>query len=487
MPDELDATLAAIDAVTTPTETSPSPAPLCQQCGSGLGDSVSDDFCTEPCQHAWQTARAQRPQPSDGEPTMPDETIPDTDPGSMPWLTGPEATPEAGHDILDELTAFILRFSAFPDQHCAPMLALWYAHTHAADCFYVTPRVILDSAEPGSGKTRVLEIAQHFTAHPEMTISATPAALFRMVSDGPITLLFDEVDTIFNPKNGGNNEDLRALLNAGYKRTATVARCVGDAKAMKVERFPVYAPAVLAGIAGHMPDTITTRAVTIHMRRRNPELEPVEPYDDRAVTAQAQPLRQRLATWIGHHGEYLANARPTMPEGVTDRAAEIWEPLIAIADRAGGHWPDTARAACTHFVAQASGDKGSLGVRLLKDLKWVFTKHGTDRMHTDTILTELHDMEDAPWAELKGKPLDSRGLSRLLGRYEIKPVDVKVSGNNRKGYRTDAGLHDAWSRYLPQSATSATSATPQVNPVADTETLPLPPLPDPDDGSAGSG
>jgi hypothetical protein len=85
---------------------------------------------------------------------------------------------------------------------------------------------------------------------------------------GPITILFDEVDAIFNPKNGGNHEDLRGLLNAGYKRSATIARCVGDTKNMKVERFPVYAPAALAGIAGAMPSTITTRAITIHMRRR---------------------------------------------------------------------------------------------------------------------------------------------------------------------------------------------------------------------------
>ena len=100
-----------------------------------------------------------------------------------------------------------------------------------------------------------------------MTISASPAALFRLVAAGPVTILFDEVDAIFN-QNGGSNEDLRALLNAGYKRGATVARCVGDAKAMKVQRFPVFAPAALAGIAGNMPDTITTRAVTVHMRRR---------------------------------------------------------------------------------------------------------------------------------------------------------------------------------------------------------------------------
>ena len=240
--------------------------------------------------------------------------------------------------LLDQVTAFASRFSVFPDEHCAPTLALWYAHTHAAAHFYTTPRLILDSAEPGSGKTRVLEVAQYLVRKPEMTISITTAAIFRMLTEGPVTLLFDEIDTIFSAKAGGNNEDLRGLLNSGYKRSATVSRCVGDASRMKVERFPVFAPVALAGIAGAMPATITTRAITIHMRRRAPH-ERAEPFRERKVEKEAEPLREQLAEWLDRVGaDELAGAEPVMPDGVTDRAAEVWEPLIAIADVAGGPW-----------------------------------------------------------------------------------------------------------------------------------------------------
>jgi hypothetical protein len=187
--------------------------------------------------------------------------------------TQPNVGARPSAEVLDDVASFVARFNVFPSEHCVPTLALWYAHTHMADRFYVTPRLILDSAEPGSGKTRVLEVAQFLVAAPEMTISAKPAALFRLVQAGPITILFDEVDTVFNPKASGNcdNDDLRAMLNAGYKRSATIPRCVGDVKAMQVKRFKVYAPAVLAGIAGGIPATITTRAITIHMRRRRPD------------------------------------------------------------------------------------------------------------------------------------------------------------------------------------------------------------------------
>jgi hypothetical protein len=328
---------------------------------------------------------------------------------------------------------------------------LWYAHTHASEQFYVTPRLILDSAEPGSGKTRVLEVAQYLVRAPEMTISATRAALFRLVSLGPITILFDEVDTIFNPKNGGNNEDLRGLLNAGYKRSATIARCVGDAKNMKVERFPVYAPAALAGIAGAMPTTITTRAITIHMRRRRHD-EPVEPFRERQVAREAQPIREQLAAWIDSVGTRLNNAQPTMPKGVTDRPAKIWEPLLAIADAAGGHWPTTARNACRHFTLATGAHITSLGVRLLADLRELFTRAGTDRLRTTDILIALCDLDEAPWADLHGKPLDARRLAKLLDRFGAKPGPFKVNGETMKGYQIagEHGLADAWGRYLPE-------------------------------------
>jgi hypothetical protein len=431
--------------------------PCCQQCGQPVGGSASAEFCSEDCQHAWHTTCAGPSPEASG--TALDELIPETTSARpLDWLgpSSPGVLARPGHVVLDAIAAFVARFSVFPSEHCAPTLALWYAHTHATEAFYVTPRLVLDSAEPGSGKTRVLEIAQYLVRAPEMTISATPAALFRLVSLGPVTILFDEVDAIFNPKNGGNHEDLRGLFNAGYKRSATIARCVGDAKHIKVERFRVYAPAALAGIAGNMPTTITTRAITIHMRRRRPN-EPAEPFRERDVAREAAPLRQELATWIDTAITQLGDALPDMPEGVTDRAAEIWEPLLAIADIAGDHWPATARNACQHFVNDTGPHTTSFGIRLLADLRELFTQHRIDRLPTTGILTDLRDLDEAPWGDVDGKPLDARRLARELRRYGVRPVAFETGEVSVKGYVTypttgsqaQTGLADAWSRYLP--------------------------------------
>jgi hypothetical protein len=372
----------------------------------------------------------------------------------------PTPTSLPGHEILDQVRDFVARFSAFPSKHCAPMLALWYAHTWVADAFYITPRLILSSPEAGSGKTRVLEIAQHLTNQPEMTAGGSAAALVRMVAAGPITILMDEVDTVFSA-GGAGNEDVRGMLNLGYKRSATVPKTKGDpASGFTVERLPVFAPAALAGLAGRMPDTITTRAITIHLRRRRHD-EHVESYRESRVTRQATPIREALSAWMICIGEKLVEAEPEMPFGVEDRPAEIWEPLLAIADKAGGHWPDTARAACSHFVFNQKTTP-TLGIRLLADLRALFTEQGTDRMHTADIITCLRAIEDAPWSDLNGKPLDALRLSKELNAYQVAPFTFRHNGKAAKGYVTypttetdqveQVGLADAWARYLPAPA-----------------------------------
>jgi hypothetical protein len=213
---------------------------------------------------------------------------------------------------------------------------------------------------------------------------------------------------------------------------------------------------MLAGIAGGMPATITTRAITIHMRKCRHD-EEVDEFWEEDAEREATPIRHALAEWATGTADTIATARPTMPAGVRDRAAEIWRPLVAIADAAGGHWPDTARAACQHFVLDSGPPTTSDGVRLLADLRQVFTEHDTDRMPTADILVRLLALDESPWGDLHDRPLDARRLARELGKYGVRPVALEAVGGSAKGYVTyettgkqaQAGLADAWSRYLP--------------------------------------
>ncbi|MFF8968230.1 DUF3631 domain-containing protein [Streptomyces sp. NPDC014995] len=387
--------------------------------------------------------------------------------------TKPPAQTIDGAALLDEVEAFHRRFNVFPTEAAYVAVTLWDAHAHLIDAFDGTARLAFLSPEPGSGKSRALEIVETLTPRAATTVNASANALFRLVEadGGTPTLLFDEIDTVFGPKAGGN-EEVRGFLNSGYRRGAKSLRCVGDGSNQSTEWFSSFCAVAMAGL-GSLPDTILTRSVIIRMRKKAPN-EAAEPYRRRVHEKQGHALRDQLAEWATTVHDQVAEAWPEMPEGVSDRPADVWEPLLAVADAAGGHWPERARAACVELIKAAQqGDEASLGVRLLTDLRdKVFC--GADRMPTAAILEVLHGLDDAPWADLNddGKPLTARGLSKLLSQYvrpdntPIRPRGIRVGSGTPKGYYAE-DLTDAWARYCPpppeKSATSATSATPQVN------------------------
>lgn len=254
-------------------------------------------------------------------------------------MTATNATVPAidGAALLDEVETFHRRFNVFPTQAAYVAVALWDAHAHLLDCFDSTPRLAFLSPEPGSGKSRALEIVETLVPRPMVAVNASAAALFRAVSgpDGRPSILFDEIDTIFGPK-AGDNEELRGFLNAGHRRTGVTYRCVGDSQT--VTPFPSYAAVAVAGL-GSLPDTILTRSVIIRMRRRARN-EKVEPFRARLHEKEGVALRQRLATWAEQAHGWVMGAWPEMPEGVSDRPADVWEPLLAVADAAGETGPD---------------------------------------------------------------------------------------------------------------------------------------------------
>lgn len=358
-----------------------------------------------------------------------------------------------GARMLDDLRMWIDKYVRFPSDHCAVAIALWVVHTWAVAAFYVTPRLVLDSPEPGSGKTRVLELLALTCHSAKLTLSTTTAALYRRIDAAagmPPTVLQDEADAVFGRTNNPQAEDLRALFNAGYKRGATVDRCEGDSKNMKVREFPVFAPVALAGIAGNMPSTITTRSITIHMRRRAPG-EKVAPFRERDAAAEVAELRERIGEWAHEHIATLEAARPVMPKGVEDRPAEVWEALLAIADAAGGRWPELARAACEYFVLSSDPGELSRGIRLLSDVRDVFAKNNLDSMFSMDVVAGLTADEESEWSDVFGKPINQRWLARELKKYGVTSKQIKVNKTGAKGYAVtgEDGLKQAWDRYLP--------------------------------------
>jgi hypothetical protein len=197
------------------------------------------------------------------------------------------------------------------------------------------------------------------------------------------------------------------------------------------------------------------------MRRRAPT-EVVEPFRRRKALQVATGLHEALAAWAKSNLDRLADAEPEMPPGLVDRPADVWEALLAVADLAGGSWSADARKAALELNRARIEADPSLGIALLRDIRTVFGN--TDGLPTEELLRRLCALDESPWGDLRGKPLDARGLARRLRPYEVRPTTIRVGDQTPKGYRR-ADLHDAWARYLPlpeKAATSATAQQPQV-------------------------
>jgi Protein of unknown function (DUF3631) len=352
-----------------------------------------------------------------------------------------------GARLLGELRAAFTRYVVLPSPQAADAVTLWTAATHAQPAWEHAPRLAVVSPLKRCGKSRLLDVVAETCHAPLITVNATIAAVVRSIGQDPPTLLVDEADTLWGTrKQADANEDLRGLLNAGHQRNRPMLRW--DVTSRTAEQLDTFAMALLAAI-GELPDTIMDRAVVIRMRRRAPG-EQVDPYRTRRDAPPLHNLRERLATWTRAHLRDLQQATPAMP--LEDRAADTWEPLVAIADLAEGDWPARARdAAATMTAAEAQQEEDtSASVRLLADLRQVFQAADAEALYTSTILEALHRLEDAPWSDWYGHPLTTRDLAKLLRPYQVESKNIREHGTGapRKGYAR-ADLYDAWARYVP--------------------------------------
>lgn len=256
--------------------------------------------------------------------------------------TDPERRQEladATAELLRYVEGYITRYVILPDQAAATTCALFVLHTWAISAADATPYLIVVSSEPGSGKTRLLEVLGVLVCNPWQTSATTEVAMFRKIDKEHPTILLDELDTIF--RGGSSHEALRAIINAGNRRGATVTRCDGK---WDTREYETFGPKVMAGIdTGFIPATILDRSVVIRMHRRAGEQ--LERFRPLLARAEAAPALTTLAAWSGIVQDELAKITPVLPDTLSDRAADAWEPLLAIAAFAGQDWPEQALTA----------------------------------------------------------------------------------------------------------------------------------------------
>jgi hypothetical protein len=358
-----------------------------------------------------------------------------------------------GAGLLDKVAGFIRRFVSLSEAQVVAV-ALWAVHTHTFSTAECTPYLAITSAEKESGKTRLLEVLKNLALNPWLTGRVTAAVLVRKIDRDTPTLLLDEGDTAFGSEKE-YAEALRGVLNTGYRRDGKASCCVGQGANITFRDFSTFCPKAIAGI-GELPDTVASRSVPIRLKRAK-RSEGVERFR-RDKETEASNLREQVAAWSGSLIDRLRGARPELPDALTDRQQDVVEPLLAIADAAGGDWPRSARRSFVELCAQAHADNQSIGEQLLADIKQIFEMCDVDRISSSDLAAELAGIDTSPWGEWgkASKPITAAKLARLLGRYGITPHTVRIRDKTPKGYTLD-DFADAFERHLriPSPALSA--------------------------------
>jgi len=366
-----------------------------------------------------------------------------------------ETAPPVTTDLLADVEAFIRRFVVVSDDQLH-VLALWTIHTHCLDAAAQTPYLTITSPVKQCGKSRLVEVVELLVRAPWLAITPSEAVLYRKITADTPTLLLDEIDTIFSPQQADRHEGVRACINAGHRRGATVPRCVGPRH--EVRDFRVFCPKLLAGI-GTLPATVADRSIPIRLERRTRD-QTIERFYRRDVEPEAVALRDQVQAWAAEHGDALASARPNMPDALSDREQEGCECLVAIADLLGRG--DQARRS---LVALLTGDRldnpEEVGQLLLRDLRTIFDEyHDRSGLPTGWLLELLGKVDESPWGTWYGRGFDGRDLGKLLKPYGVKATTVRADDAVSKGYRRD-DLAPVWAKYLP-AATSNPAVTPNV-------------------------
>jgi hypothetical protein len=359
-------------------------------------------------------------------------------------------------EILSHLAQLIRRYIALTAAE-ADVIALWIVHTHAFGAAETTPYLAITSAEKRCGKSRLLELLELLVAKPWLTGSVSAAVLFRTIHETHPTLLLDESDATFNG-NREFGEALRGILNSGHRFGGKASRCERAGDNFVRRDFDTFCPKAIAGI-GKLPDTVADRSIPIRLRRKPPGTD-VARFRRREVEAEASELRTQVSEWAAEWMDALIGMRPELPESLSDRQQDGAEPLLAIADWAGGEWPDRARAALVELLTGTVAEDQSESVRLLADIRGVFNLTGRDKLSSSELLGKLAQDETLPWGEFSnGRPLTPIGLARLLKPLGICPGTIRLEKETAKGYLKE-NFADAWTRYLPSPLSAVTPSQP---------------------------
>jgi putative DNA primase/helicase len=353
-------------------------------------------------------------------------------------------------ELLDETRNFLNTYLFLP-KYADVIITLWIAHTHVFRCFKYSPRLIITSSDPESGKSMVLDVSEQLVPKPLMAHNITASAFCRIVELEHPTLLLDEYDTYMK-----GNEDIRGIINAGQKFNGKYIKSVRVGDNYEPASFSCYCPVALAGI-GKLHATIQSRSHVIKMKPAK-EFEVSKEFDLDDIE-DVKLLASKLAKWALDNKGALKTAKPKLHGSLKNRKKDSWKPFYAIAELAGQKWIDLAN---NTVIATRQSRSLTFKENFLADIRYIFEENNLEQIPSksfeigseqfDGLADKLMGLELRDYANMfDGRGITPNNVANWLHDYDIKPKRinfyVESQRTQKRGYIKDM-FEDAWDRHL---------------------------------------
>jgi Protein of unknown function (DUF3631) len=369
---------------------------------------------------------------------------------------------EIGAAILDDVAAFIRRYLVC-DDHQLTILTLWTASPYCYECFSVAPYLNVRSPEPHSGKSLCLDLLSDLCDPVIFLGGMPPGTLIQRFVTGrcfqetankeeeemipSFTILLDDCHNTFGPS---DRQPIIGLLNSGSEIDGLFGVGALD--------YNFFGPKAFAG-NNPLPRSLAARCIPIVLRRPRPS-ETFARYNSGDLRDTTEALTARLKQWLQQTEEtkfaiFLAakKAPANLPLMLSPGQRKCAEPLIHIADAAGGSWPARIRAA---LPAAFDLSDASPQLQMLWDLRSIFRDmNNPEYLATSDLLSALRSMDDRPWSAWG--PKSGKRLAGHLRPFGIVPQHLNRGSEGDFRAYLAKDFQDAWDRYLPPSSASAES------------------------------
>ncbi len=273
-----------------------------------------------------------------------------------------------GDRLLKDAYTALKHFAVWPSEAALVTAVLYAAHAHAKaettlddgrkvrlPVWQYEPRLFLTSAGGGSGKSWMARLIAKLCPNGKMLVEVNKPNLVRLIEE-QATVVVSEMDVLVG--SGKRSQWFTGIANASYEPDQATSR-VQNAKRVEI---PLMCPMILDGLetvitsTGVELRTLVSRCILIRVKRAPDGYR--APRFDQAAREVFKLGSQKLGAWMTQAvAEGIGNYVPEVPEGFGNRPAALWEPLLAVADWAGGNWPKRARQACEELESSAAVDE----------------------------------------------------------------------------------------------------------------------------------